>query len=175
MLVKLIAECFSYDPSTGALTWRPNRPREHFSSERGFRTWKSRFSLRPLHNSRADIRFTVRGIEFKVPYSAACWSLAYGELPDKWIDHKNGNHFDNSLQNLRKATPTENARNMKIHKDNACGLKGVFYAKHARKFAAQICINGKRKHLGYFKVATDAHHAYQVEASKAFGEFARPA
>ena len=38
--------------------------------------------------------------------------------------------------------------------------KGVFFYKRDNKWVSQIRINGKQKHLGYFKTELEAHHAY---------------
>jgi len=39
--------------------------------------------------------------------------------------------------------------------------KGVYFNKRANKWMAQIRINGKSKHLGYFKTELEAHQSYQ--------------
>lgn len=39
--------------------------------------------------------------------------------------------------------------------------KGISYAKSNNKWKAYIVINGKKKHLGYFKTELEAHEAYQ--------------
>ena len=39
--------------------------------------------------------------------------------------------------------------------------KGVYFNKSSNKWTAQIRINGKSKHLGYFKTELEAHKAYQ--------------
>ena len=39
--------------------------------------------------------------------------------------------------------------------------KGVYFDKASNKWRAQITINGKRKHLGYFKTELEAHNACQ--------------
>ena len=61
----------------------------------------------------------------------------------------------------------------RIRKDNKSGFKGVTWSTAANKWAASITINGKRKHLGTFASAKEAHNAYCRAAENAFGEFAR--
>lgn len=39
--------------------------------------------------------------------------------------------------------------------------KGVSFHKFNNKWIAFTKLNGKTKHLGYFKTETDAHNAYQ--------------
>jgi len=41
--------------------------------------------------------------------------------------------------------------------------KGVSFNKSSNKWVAQIWINGKRKHFGYFKTELEAHQAYQAK------------
>jgi len=40
------------------------------------------------------------------------------------------------------------------------GYKGVYLNKATHKFMARIIMNGKKKHLGYFDTAEEAHNAY---------------
>lgn len=89
------------------------------------------------------------------------------------IDHCNGDGLRNLRENLRLCTTQQNAFNKNAHKDNKLGIKGVTWAKHARKFRAQIKANSKIIHLGYFNVLGDADSAYRIAEEKYFGEFAR--
>ena len=75
--------------------------------------------------------------------------------PDDQIDHINGNGLDNRIENLRIVDSLENAKNQKIFKNNKTGIHGVYFAKHAGKWCAQIS-NRKKIHLGYFNSFLDA-------------------
>jgi len=101
------------------------------------------------------------------------WLYVTGEWPLGHVDHINGNRSDNCFANLRIATNSENVRNSKLRKNNACGYKGVHYKKHINKFVAQINVGGRVCHLGVFKTAPEAHAAYWEAAKQHFGEFAR--
>jgi hypothetical protein len=85
------------------------------------------------------------------------------------VDHKDGNTFNNAVENLRWVTRSENSKNMKV--TNSTGFKGV--QAHGKKFRAKIEINGKSTHLGTFETAEAAHEAYKAAASEHFGDYAR--
>ena len=84
-------------------------------------------------------------------------------------DHKNRNGLDNQKHNLRLATKGQN-----VHNSAAIGgaskYKGV--NKSRNKWRAQIYVCGKNTHIGCFKTEDEAAIAYNIVASKAFGEFA---
>ena len=89
-------------------------------------------------------------------------------------DHRNGNGLDNQKHNLRPATHAQNGYNRKLpQKNNKLGIKGVCWHKRAKKFNAQIKVDGKKFHLGLFNVLGDADSAYRIAEEKYFGEFAR--
>ena len=73
--------------------------------------------------------------------------------PITTIDHINRNSLDNRISNLRVATRTE--QNLNREFKNA---KGYYWNKG--KWHAQIQINGKQIHLGYFNTEQDARQAY---------------
>lgn len=87
-------------------------------------------------------------------------------------DHINQNKLDNRRCNLRTATRSQNLCNKGKQSNNTSGFKGVCWVKRDKKWLAQIRINGKRKHLGYFDSKKQAARAYSKAAKKYHGEFA---
>ncbi len=88
-------------------------------------------------------------------------------------DHINGNSLDNRRANLRTCTPAQNLQNCVLRKDNTTGFKGVNYHKASKAFRGQITAHKKRRYLGYFKTAEEAARAYDAEARRLHGPFAR--
>ena len=86
-------------------------------------------------------------------------------------DHINNNPADNILTNVRWATHSENGMNASMNSRNTSGTKGVSFHKRQNKWYAQITVDGKRKHLGYFTNIDDAVKARQEKAKEIFGEF----
>lgn len=85
------------------------------------------------------------------------------------IDHKNGNSLDNQRTNLRFATRSQNNANMIINNFR----RGVVWHKLAKKWQAQIQINGKNIYLGLFKNLNEAIIVRKKASKKYYGEFAR--
>lgn len=98
------------------------------------------------------------------------WLYVYGEFPSGFIDHINHDRADNRISNLRIASRAQNGMNQKIHRDNRTGFKGV--TKAGNRFAAQIRVNGKMKHIGNFATPQEAADAYKRYAESVWGEFA---
>ena len=76
------------------------------------------------------------------------------------VDHINQNKLDNQRSNLRLASNQENHRNKGKNANNQSGFKGVYWAKNAGKWRAQVTVDGRRIHLGYYTSSQDAHKAY---------------
>ena len=95
------------------------------------------------------------------------------ENPDgkKCVDHFDNNKLNNNLNNLRYATYKENAQNVSIRKDNTSGYKGISFDKKKNKWHAQIRIDGKSKHLGYFDNIEEAINARKLKANEIQGLF----
>lgn len=90
------------------------------------------------------------------------------------IDHKNGNRLDNRRCNLRVCTRSQNHQNRRMMSNNTSGFKGVALDRTAGKFVARIKPPLRKSlYLGHFDKAEDAAMAYQIAATKHFGEFAR--
>ncbi len=127
-----------YDPDTGALVWlpRPGNPRNDRTGKPAGHKKKDGYTLVSV-NRQLFLKHRL------------CWALFYGEWPSTYIDHKDGNPDNNSISNLRLATPAQNLQNTKIYVRNKSGAKGVFLHKNG-KYQAYITKDCKRHYLGLF-------------------------
>jgi hypothetical protein len=87
-------------------------------------------------------------------------------------DHWDGDGLNNREHNLRVATRTNNNQNQRLRIDNASGRKGVSWKISNKSWVVQIQVNGKKKHLGYFRDLRLAAECYDTAARKYFGAFA---
>jgi hypothetical protein len=79
---------------------------------------------------------------------------------DLQVDHIDRNKQNNNISNLRMVTNQKNSF-------NRTKTKGYYFNKKAEKWHAQIMLNGKNKHLGYFDSESEAHESY-LEGKKIF-------
>ena len=80
------------------------------------------------------------------------------------INHKDFNISNNRLCNLEIITNRENCN--RKHIPSYSNYTGVQWCKSKNRWRSRIQVNGKDKHLGYFKNEYDAHLAYQKELQK---------
>ena len=90
----------------------------------------------------------------------------------KGYDHIDRNPLNNRRNNFRFATSQQNARNRSIMSNNTSGITGVVWRKKDQVWAASICVDYKRIHLGTFKNKDDAIRARLKAEQKYFKEFA---
>jgi len=90
------------------------------------------------------------------------------------VDHADNDGLNNQRWNLREATAGQNLANARLRSDNTSGYKGVCWAKDKSRWSAQICADGRTRHLGYYATAEDAARAYDAAALAIWGEFAHP-
>ena len=88
------------------------------------------------------------------------------------VDHIDGDKLNNTRNNLRICTQTENGKNRLLSKSNKSGFKGVSYDKKSGKWYASIKCNKKSINLGYHEMPEVAHQAYVCAAKKLHGNFA---
>jgi hypothetical protein len=97
-----------------------------------------------------------------------CWFLFYKKWPTKLIDHKDTNYKNNSIINLRES-------NTSVNQSNKFKTSGLPIGVHLRKdrvtkrFQAQIMVQYKKRHLGYFDTPEEAHIAYRIEYKSIYG------
>ena len=73
-----------------------------------------------------------------------------------YVDHINGNRFDNRKANLRICSNQENNFNTTKRIINTSGYKGVWYDKVRDKWVSEIKINGKKIFIGRWLDIEDA-------------------
>lgn len=88
------------------------------------------------------------------------WLWEYGEIPDSFIDHVDGNPRNNVVSNLRLCTQSENLQNTSTRVTNTSGHRGVSWSKAAGKWLAQIQVNKKYQYLGVYSSFAKACAAY---------------
>lgn len=102
------------------------------------------------------------------------WEMINGKIPfGMEIDHISGNQSDNRISNLRLATPMQNKANTSKRSTNRSGYKGVQWNKKDRKFRALFIIGKENRFLGNYDCPVLAAEAYDREAIRVHGEFAR--
>lgn len=154
-----LKELLCYDPSTGVFIWKVDRGGMAKADTVAGTIPKGQYCI-----------ISIDSIVY--PAHRLAWLYVHGEWPKDDIDHINNNRSDNRISNLREATRSQNLQNASIMSNNTSGYKGVFWIKNKNRWSAQIKINGKRRRLGVFKTALDAHKAYCLAAKEGFGEFA---
>lgn len=117
-------------------------------------------------------RSSVRILGKRVLIHHVVWFLRYGYWPSdrkEWIDHKDGNCLNNTIENLRVATPSQNNANRGRIKNKNLS-KGVQYGP-TNNFRALIYVNKKAIYLGTFETEKEAAAAYQGASRILHGEF----
>jgi len=81
--------------------------------------------------------------------------MVYGQWPTEDIDHIDGNRANNRVENLRAVSRSVNMRNAYRRKDNKSGFVGV-HKNRVGSWVAQIAVDGRVIHLGFFRAQGDA-------------------
>jgi hypothetical protein len=155
----LVRELLDYAPDTGVLTWRVALTSFIKVGQVAGKTDKRGYSQIGI------------GRRNYMAHRLA-WLHVHGTWPPNQIDHINGNPADNRISNLRLATASQNIANSRLHCDSTSGLKGICFVKKQKRWAARIQRDGRRRYVGFFDTAEEAHAAYCHAAQELFGEFA---
>lgn len=142
----LLRSLLDYDPETGEFRWRGRTGRGRAGMIAG-----------NVHKQRG---YRHISINHKL-YSAGilAWVYVNGEMPSGEIDHIDRVRHNNKISNLRDVPHRVNMQNISIEPlNNKLGLTGV--RKVNLRYQAQIQVNRKNHHLGYFTTPQEAHAAY---------------
>jgi hypothetical protein len=155
---KLVSNFIDYDPISGLGTWKVS-PANNV---------KAGSPVGTLHCGYLVVTFKRKSY----PAHRLFWLLQTGLEPDGFIDHIDNNKTNNAFSNLRVATCSQNGMNRGATRANKIGVKGVCWDAKVDKYKAQIKINGKVKHLGYFDTIEKAADVRRLYEQQIFGSFA---
>ena len=149
---KRIKELLHYDEHTGMFSWKVYMGGNIFPGDKAGSKYSNAINI---------------GIDGK-QYLAhrLSWIYVYGENPDRIVDHKNRDPYDNRLDNLRLATYRQNQYNRNLNKNSTTKVKGVTYNKRHGRYIAYININSKYIHIGTFNTIQEAKEARENRAKK---------
>ena len=100
--------------------------------------------------------------------------LLLDAVKGSYVDHINGDRLDNTRENLRLCTHSQNLRNRGATASSKSGWKGVSTNKpHTDRWRATITADCGQVHVGYFDSSEDAATAYNFAAYELHGEFAQ--
>ena len=150
---ELLHSLFRYED--GKLIRRVNSRKAKAGAEAGFKSGRY-------------LRVRVNGKQHMV--HRIVFMMHHGYLPEV-LDHINNDAFDNRIENLREATQSQNCMNRRLRSDNKLGVPNV-YQKSPTRFGVNISVNGKTKHIGYFKNMELAELVAQEARIKHHKEFA---
>jgi len=153
-------EVLRADFAAGKLYWKP-RPRKMFKSERDWKIWNTRYAGEEAFTAQDHLGYR-RGSFGGKKYLAhrVLWLLHHGDWTGE-VDHINKNPSDNSLENLRCVTRSENQANRSPY--GASRYLGIYRARGKGRWVAQF----EGGHIGTFNCETSAHVARQKALANA--------
>lgn len=171
--INILREVFEY--RDGRLFYR-HRPYRHFPNAHQCNVWNAKYAGKEagvIQPSRNGHRCKITLRPFILRRYQVVWALHHGEwLP--LIDHRDGNSLNDSIENLRPATYSQNGANARAHRDNPSGAKGVHFRKDRGLWLATIRANGETVYLGSYFTKDEAVAVYERHAKRLNGEFACP-
>lgn len=115
-----------YDPLTGIVNWASEFPREHFNSDRAWKTKTTKCAGKQVGTLSTGSYLQIRLNGKLEMLHRVAWRLYYGEWPTHHIDHRDHNRTNNRINNLRDI-PQEHNNAHKV--TNKSGHSGIFENK----------------------------------------------
>jgi hypothetical protein len=152
-----------YNSQTGVFRWKPRPDNPCFNTQFADQ-------IAGTINPKKYRIICIKGVSLRA--SRIAYKMMTGDDPPDQMDHRDRNRDNNRWKNLRPATNQENRRNQKIRADNQSHATGVYWNTAQKVWRARIDEDGKRRHLGSFKLLADAVVARRQAEQEMFGAFA---
>lgn len=143
---QILKELLTYDNKSGVFIWKV-KPSKKVKAG----------SVAGTLSLQGYIKIRIFGKEYRAHRLA--WMYEYGEFPNGILDHIDQNKLNNSINNLRIVSISENGHNTKLYSTNKSGHKNVFWDKRVGKYSVSLCFNNKPKRIGYYMTLEDAIEA----------------
>ena len=153
---ELLHELFEY--RDGVLYWKVSR--------------SNRIKIGDAAGSLNKKSYLQTSIEGKRYYNHRLIFLMFKGFLTKYIDHSDGNTLNNSIENLRAASASQNNFNQGMRSNNTSGVKGVSWCNASNKWKAEVRANGKYRYLGVYKDLELAELVVEEARNKYHGEYA---
>lgn len=166
----VLRELLTYDPDTGALTWKARdvswfNATERRSAANTCAVWNARYAGTPAlaaNDGQGYLAGSVLGVAIKA--HRAAWAIIYGKWPDE-VDHQDGDTMNNRKMNLVDGARAGNSKNRKPYRKNSDLPPGVrFDNRKRRPYGATIKVDGRTRYIGYYGTPDEAHAAYLAAA-----------
>lgn len=157
LTAEYVRSILDYEPETGLLRWKVQRPSHRGKVQPGKVAGTSRGGTR--------IKVGIDGHEYMA--HRLIWLIVTGRWPEYEIDHKNLNGTDNRWDNLRPATSGQNQSNRPLRSHNRSGTTGVCFANRERRWLVTI----NKKYVGTFRTKEEAIAARKEAEKQIHKEF----
>lgn len=157
-----LKQCIDYNPETGEFKWKINARSSVYGNDA--------FSINTDGDNRIRLKTTILGKAYSTNRLIVFWMTGYMPSPNRFVMTIDNNALNLKWSNIRVGSNGE--AQMKRRNAGSLAYKGVTFYKKSHKYCAQIQINGKKKHIGYYPTEAEAHSAYMKAARKHFGELA---
>ena len=111
----------------------------------------------------------VNGVLY--PVHRIVYQMHGGDV-SQWVDHIDGNPLNNSIENLRGCTRTQNQHNRALNSNNTSGVKNVYRNSVGTQWNVSVRVNGQRKFIGGFYDLELAELVAMEARNKYHGEYA---
>ncbi len=165
--LEYLKEALTLNPETGEFTWRSDRPRHHFNSDRGMNISNSSYGGKTAGVKRAD-GYTIICIGGQKIYAQRLvWIFTHGADPGHlWVDHMNQDPSDNRPGNLQLLTNQENSFNSGKRQCKQYELSRGVQRHLNGLFEANLRHNGVLHRLGTFSTQEEAVAARRRKAEE---------
>lgn len=162
--INWLRETFDYDAESGIFLWSHTAPNPRVRGKQ-VGTLFRKDSYRMYSHEREGKRqiFAVHRM---------VWAWWYGEWPNSYLDHADGNKTNNTISNLRLASPSENIFNRRCK--NPLGAPGVsFLPCGQRRYRARIRRGNVVVELGCYYTLEEALAARREGEKSIYSGFFR--